>query len=147
MPLIDIPVAIAILDDYQNVALQMADWSRLEGKAKITVFNDHIADTDALVERLQPFDVLCVMRERTLLPASSWAKPLNGARPLATSTDATCDGAKPTRAETDQTIAWSAPARGPVATARLWCTHQPRLRCRRGVAAASSSFWQSPGQA
>ena len=70
MPLIDIPVAIAILDDYQNVALQMADWSRLEGKAKITVFNDLIADTDALVERLQPFDVLCVMRERTLLPAS-----------------------------------------------------------------------------
>ena len=61
MPLIDTPVAIAILDDYQNVALQMADWSRLEGKAKITVFNDHVADTDALVERLKPFDILCVM--------------------------------------------------------------------------------------
>jgi len=56
------PVAIAILDDYQNVALQMADWSRLDGKAKITVFNDHIADLDALVERLKPFDVLCIMR-------------------------------------------------------------------------------------
>jgi phosphoglycerate dehydrogenase-like enzyme len=70
MPLIDTPVAIAILDDYQNVALQMADWSRLEGKAKITVFNDPVADTDALVERLRPFDILCVMRERTLLPAA-----------------------------------------------------------------------------
>ena len=64
------PVAIAILDDYQNVALQMADWSRLDGKAKITVFNDHIADLDALVERLKPFDVLCIMRERTPLPAA-----------------------------------------------------------------------------
>jgi phosphoglycerate dehydrogenase-like enzyme len=70
MPFIDTPVAIAILDDYQNVALQMADWSRLEGKAKITVLNDHVADADALVERLKPFDVLCVMRERTLLPAA-----------------------------------------------------------------------------
>ena len=70
MPLVNTPIAIAILDDYQNVALQMADWSRLEGKAKITVFNDHVADDDALVERLKPFDVLCVMRERTLLPAA-----------------------------------------------------------------------------
>jgi phosphoglycerate dehydrogenase-like enzyme len=70
MPLTNTPVAIAILDDYQNVALQMADWSCLDGKAKITVFNDHIADLDALVERLKPFDVLCIMRERTPLPAA-----------------------------------------------------------------------------
>jgi phosphoglycerate dehydrogenase-like enzyme len=68
MPPINTPVAVAILDDYQNVALQMADWARLGGKAKITVFNDHVADTKALVERLKPFDVLCVMRERTPLP-------------------------------------------------------------------------------
>jgi phosphoglycerate dehydrogenase-like enzyme len=70
MPLTNTPVAIAILDDYQNVALQMADWSCLDGKAKITVFNDHIADLEALVERLKPFDVLCLMRERTPLPAA-----------------------------------------------------------------------------
>jgi phosphoglycerate dehydrogenase-like enzyme len=70
MPPINTPVAVAILDDYQNVALQMADWSRLEGKAKITVFNDHVAEADALVERLKPFDVLCVMRERTRLPGA-----------------------------------------------------------------------------
>jgi phosphoglycerate dehydrogenase-like enzyme len=70
MPPIKTPVTVAILDDYQNVALQMADWSRLEGKAKITVFNDHIADVEALVERLKPFDVLCVMRERTRLPGA-----------------------------------------------------------------------------
>jgi len=59
---------IAILDDYQNVALKMADWSALSGRAEITVFNDHVADPSAVVERLLPFDVVCVMRERTPLP-------------------------------------------------------------------------------
>jgi phosphoglycerate dehydrogenase-like enzyme len=58
---------IAILDDYQDVALQLADWSRVRNRAEITVFNDHIADPLAVVERLQPFDVICVMRERTPL--------------------------------------------------------------------------------
>jgi phosphoglycerate dehydrogenase-like enzyme len=59
---------IAILDDYQNVALRMADWSALAGRAEITVFDDHLADPIAIVERLAPFDVICVMRERTPLP-------------------------------------------------------------------------------
>jgi len=59
---------IAILDDYQDAALEMADWSTLTRRAEITVFNDHIADQSALVERLLPFDVVCVMRERTPLP-------------------------------------------------------------------------------
>jgi lactate dehydrogenase-like 2-hydroxyacid dehydrogenase len=56
---------IAVLDDYQNVALSLADWSALHDRATVTVFNDHLADSDALVERLQPFDIVCVMRERT----------------------------------------------------------------------------------
>jgi len=60
-------VKIAILDDYQNVALGSADWSAVAKKADITVFNDHIDQTDALVERLLPFDAICVMRERTPL--------------------------------------------------------------------------------
>jgi phosphoglycerate dehydrogenase-like enzyme len=59
---------VAILDDYQNLALAMADWSSVAGRAEITVFNDHVADPDAVVERLLPFDVVCVMRERTPLP-------------------------------------------------------------------------------
>ena len=45
---------IAVLDDYQHVALPVADWSVLEGRATVTVFNDHLADTDAVIERLQP---------------------------------------------------------------------------------------------
>ncbi|BAN27328.1 D-2-hydroxyacid dehydrogenase family protein [Caballeronia insecticola] len=58
-------IKIAVLDDYQNVALSMADWSPLDSRAEITVFNDHIADRAALLERLHPFDVVCAMRERT----------------------------------------------------------------------------------
>jgi N-ethylmaleimide reductase len=58
---------VAILDDYQNVALKLADWSAVRRRAEISVFNDHVADTAAVVERLRPFDVVCVMRERTSL--------------------------------------------------------------------------------
>ena len=61
---------IAILDDYQNLALQSADWSAVQSHGDITVFNDTLVDEATLVERLAPFDVLCVMRERTPLPAS-----------------------------------------------------------------------------
>jgi phosphoglycerate dehydrogenase-like enzyme len=57
--------SIAVLDDYQNVAISFADWSALDGRATVTVFNDHLADSDAVVGRLQPFDIVCVMRERT----------------------------------------------------------------------------------
>jgi phosphoglycerate dehydrogenase-like enzyme len=59
------PIRVAVLDDYQNVALAMADWSPLDSRAEITVFNDHIAERGALLERLRPFDVVCAMRERT----------------------------------------------------------------------------------
>jgi phosphoglycerate dehydrogenase-like enzyme len=67
MTSIESAVKVAILDDYQNVALQMADWSPLAGRATITVFNDHLDEPDALAARLAPFEVVCVMRERTPL--------------------------------------------------------------------------------
>src|SRR5258708_15380713 len=56
---------LAVVDDYQDVALSLADWSVLDARATVTVFNDHLADSDAVVERLQPFDIICVMRERS----------------------------------------------------------------------------------
>jgi phosphoglycerate dehydrogenase-like enzyme len=59
-------IKIAILDDYQNVALRSADWSTL-GDVDIEVHNDHIVDSDQLVERLAPCAIVCAMRERTLL--------------------------------------------------------------------------------
>jgi len=55
----------AILDDYQNIALKMADWSPLQGKAEINVFNQHLGDTDNVVKALKDFDIICAMRERT----------------------------------------------------------------------------------
>src|ERR1700694_3488615 len=61
---------IAVLDDYQNVALESADWSVLGDRADIAVFRDHLADPDTVIERLLPFDVGCVMRERSPLPRS-----------------------------------------------------------------------------
>jgi phosphoglycerate dehydrogenase-like enzyme len=60
---------IAVLDDYQGVALKMADWSAVTARAHVDVFSDHLADADAVVERLLPYDIVCVMRERTPLRA------------------------------------------------------------------------------
>jgi phosphoglycerate dehydrogenase-like enzyme len=59
---------VAILDDYQDVALSMADWAGVAARAEIVVFTDHLVEPDAVVERLQSFDIVCVMRERTPLP-------------------------------------------------------------------------------
>jgi len=61
---------VAILDDYQDVAMSMADWSPVTARADVTVFHDHLADPDAVVDRLLPYDVVCVMRERTPLPGN-----------------------------------------------------------------------------
>ncbi|MEX1829982.1 D-2-hydroxyacid dehydrogenase family protein [Luteibacter sp. CQ10] len=58
---------VAILDDYQGVALRMADWSVLDGRAEVVAFDDHLDRVDDIVERLRPFEVVCVMRERTPL--------------------------------------------------------------------------------
>jgi phosphoglycerate dehydrogenase-like enzyme len=63
-------VDIIVLDDYQRVALRMADWSRLQAQGRVDVCGDHIGDSDELVERLSPYDVVVLMRERTALPAT-----------------------------------------------------------------------------
>src|SRR5215212_2700184 len=56
---------IAVLDDYQEVASQFADWSTLPEPAEVVTFHDHVDDQDALAARLGPFDVVVAMRERT----------------------------------------------------------------------------------
>ncbi len=55
----------AILDDYQNVALKLADWSSVKEKADIKVFNKPFASTAEAIAALQDFEVICAMRERT----------------------------------------------------------------------------------
>ena len=64
---------IAILDDYAKVALQSADWSVLDGKTEITVFDRHLSADEAST-LLHPFDVLCTVRERMSLPRSLFQK-------------------------------------------------------------------------
>jgi phosphoglycerate dehydrogenase-like enzyme len=59
----------AILDDYQDVALAMADWSVLAGKVRLEAFADHI-EPAALAERLSGFDIIVAMRERTVFDAA-----------------------------------------------------------------------------
>jgi phosphoglycerate dehydrogenase-like enzyme len=65
-------VRIAVLDDYQGVALTSADWSPVTDHATasstVDVFRDHLSEPTALVERLEPYDAVVVMRERTPLP-------------------------------------------------------------------------------
>jgi phosphoglycerate dehydrogenase-like enzyme len=61
-------VRIAVLDDYQGVALDMADWSPVQQRAVVDVFGDHVTDEQALIGRLEPYDAVVLMRERTPLP-------------------------------------------------------------------------------
>ncbi|MHB2266505.1 D-2-hydroxyacid dehydrogenase family protein [Aliihoeflea sp. PC F10.4] len=61
---------IAFLDDYQNVALKLADWSQLGSEAEIVVFDRNLASEDEAAAALADFDVICMMRERMPLPAS-----------------------------------------------------------------------------
>ena len=61
---------VAVLDDYQSVAADMADWASLPDTIEVTFFRDHLADEDALAQRLADFDVVMGMRERTAFPRS-----------------------------------------------------------------------------
>lgn len=61
---------IAVLDDYQNVSQSLADWSALDGKATIDVFNAPLGDEDAVAQALAGYNAIVCMRERTPIPAS-----------------------------------------------------------------------------
>ena len=61
---------LAILDDYQRVALEMADWTPLRAAVEITVFDRHLGALDAVADALAGFEIVCIMRERTPFPAS-----------------------------------------------------------------------------
>lgn len=58
-------VQIAVIDDWQNVASGVVDWSALEAVGQVHFLHDYPADTAAMIERLIGFDVICVMRERS----------------------------------------------------------------------------------
>ena len=58
---------LAVLDDYQGVALQIVDWSRVP-EVDVVPFRDHVHDEDQLVARLAEFDAVLRIRERTEFP-------------------------------------------------------------------------------
>jgi phosphoglycerate dehydrogenase-like enzyme len=58
----------AILDDYINLTLEIADWSKIQDRVDITVFNQPFASTEAAASALKDFEIICAMRERTPFP-------------------------------------------------------------------------------
>ena len=61
-------VRCAILDDYQNVALRLADWSKLNDRVEVKVFTQHFGGPDQVIAALQDFEIILAMRERTGFP-------------------------------------------------------------------------------
>ena len=58
----------AVLDDYQNVALKLADWSKVAPAVEVKVFNEHLGSADKVIKALQGFAIVVMMRERTPFP-------------------------------------------------------------------------------
>jgi phosphoglycerate dehydrogenase-like enzyme len=58
-------VQIAVIDDWQDVARNVVDWSELEDVGQVSFIHDYPADNETLAQRLEAFEVICVMRERT----------------------------------------------------------------------------------
>jgi D-3-phosphoglycerate dehydrogenase len=63
----------AILDDYLNLSLSVADWSKVSDRVDITVFNHPFASQEAAAGALRDFDIICAMRERTPFPKALFA--------------------------------------------------------------------------
>jgi phosphoglycerate dehydrogenase-like enzyme len=59
---------VALLDDYQGIALRLADWKSLQPEVQVEAFPEHIADLETLAKRLHNFECVVLMRERTPLP-------------------------------------------------------------------------------
>jgi len=56
---------IAVLDDYQGVAREMAEWASLGPDCETVFFREHFSTVELLKEKLAGFDVVVAMRERT----------------------------------------------------------------------------------
>ena len=74
----------AILDDYLNLTLTMADWSGVGDRVDITTFNQPFASAEAAASALKDFEIICAMRERTPFPRALFAA-LPGLKLLITS--------------------------------------------------------------
>ena len=61
---------LAIIDDYERVALGLADWSALDGDVEVSVFHNHLCGQGEIAARRADFEIVCMMRERTPFPRS-----------------------------------------------------------------------------
>ena len=61
-------IRCAILDDYQDVALKLADWDKVKDRVEIKVFREHLGGSDKVIAALQGFEIIVAMRERTAFP-------------------------------------------------------------------------------
>ncbi len=64
------PLRCAVLDDYQQVATSVADWSLIADQVEVTCFAEHLADEDQLAAALAEFEIVVTLRERTRFTAS-----------------------------------------------------------------------------
>lgn len=66
----DSKIRVAVLDDYQRVAFTAADWTPLTDRVAVDQYSDTVLEEDELVARLQPYAIICAMRERTKFTAA-----------------------------------------------------------------------------
>lgn len=64
----------AILDDYQQVALKMADWTTIEEQVEVHSFSQHFENEEDLIEEIKEYKIIVIMRERTAFTASLFEK-------------------------------------------------------------------------
>jgi phosphoglycerate dehydrogenase-like enzyme len=58
----------AILDDYFDIATEIADWPRIADRVEVTAFTEPFPSTEAAADALKDFEIICAMRERTAFP-------------------------------------------------------------------------------
>ena len=63
---------VAVLDDYQHVAMTSADWTQLPPDVTVTSFTDHEPDPVKLGQRLKGYEIVCIMRERTVFSRATF---------------------------------------------------------------------------
>ncbi|MEU6510760.1 D-2-hydroxyacid dehydrogenase family protein [Streptomyces sp. NPDC046942] len=64
----------AVLDDFQGVATELADWSVIEDEVEVVALREHFADEDALAEALAGYDIVVTLRERVPFPGTLLAR-------------------------------------------------------------------------
>src|SRR5262249_52556630 len=132
----------AILDDFQDVALKVADWSKVSGDVDIKVFNEHLGGAENVIKALQGFQIVCAMRERTAFPRAVLEKLPDLKLLIPTgSTNPWTDGAA-AAARGVPVCATGCLGTPPPATARGWMPELPRHIGYENARLKAGETWQ-----